>query len=114
MANTTPSENTRFFSHATRPFRRCASVRKIRFSAPCNWAKTTVAPTSNSAVLHSPASEPRSGRASALRITVVATAAASEPASWPIWSSSDCCAGGYSEAVSHSSRISSGASESSA
>ena len=114
IASTTPSENTRLRSHAGSPVKRCFSLRKIRLSAPCSWANTTVAPTNSSAVLHRPASEPMLGWSVALRITVSATVPAPCPASSPIWSISDCCAGGYIDAVIHSSSTSSGASDSSA
>src|SRR5690606_26014504 len=81
-------------------------------SAPCSWANTTVAPTNSRPVLARPASEPTSGWESALRMMVSATTAACSPARAPIWSTSDCWAGGYSEAVSHSSSTRSGASDS--
>lgn len=84
-------------------------MRKIRFSAFCSWANTAVAPTNSSSVLHTPASEPTSGWLSAFFRTVSATVAALLPATELIWSISACWAGGYSEAVSHSSSTSNGA-----
>ncbi|MNV93488.1 hypothetical protein D3C71_1881850 [compost metagenome] len=94
------------------PSRRSPLVLKIRFRAFCSWANTAVAPMNSSRVLHTPASVPMSGWLLALLSTVSATEAALVPATSLIWPSSACCAGGYSEAVSHSSSTSSGAIES--
>ncbi|VTQ80196.1 Uncharacterised protein [Stenotrophomonas maltophilia] len=108
-ASTTPNENTRLRSQALTPSRRWPLVWKIRFSAFCSWANTAVAPMNSSSVLHSPASEPTLGWLLALCSTVSATLATLLPATEPIWLINVCCAGGYSEAVSHNSSTSSGA-----